>query len=348
MNTGKMKIYVSPSAKRGTGYPNAYFIQLKKGLESHFDVLEADNRPCLMQGTAMLRNAFKADVFLLSFVETMAFQKLALLQSMMALLALRIMHSRRRKIVFIFHNIHPHKGENFLSRLLTGVLMKRSHLILSHSEAAAAYARDYLQARGLDPGKAVFRPHPLRLDLSNIPDRQDGDGAPVRDVLIWGDILPYKGVAEFLSKESVRNSGLRISVVGRCKDGTLASKIEEAIGLFPQGRAEFRNERPGFDEIASLVRGSRHILFPYLPGSISSSGALMDTIAMGGTPVGPDAGAFRDLAADNLCLIYHDDDEMLDILKSGKTADPSVAREFLYSNSWPAFVSFLRDAVSAL
>ncbi|MBQ4306794.1 MAG: hypothetical protein II764_07245 [Bacteroidales bacterium] len=226
--------------------------------------------------------------------------------------------------------------------------MKRSHLILSHSEAAAAYARDYLQARGLDPGKAVFRPHPLRLDLSNIPDRQDGDGAPVRDVLIWGDILPYKGVAEFLSKESVRNSGLRISVVGRCKDGTLASKIEEAIGLFPQGRAEFRNERPGFDEIASLVRGSRHILFPYLPGSISSSGALMDTIAMGGTPVGPDAGAFRDLAADNLCLIYHDDDEMLDILKSGKTADPSAAREFLYSNSWPAFVSFLRDAVSAL
>ena len=70
-------IYVAPSAKRGTGYSNRYFCRLKKALSRYFKVLEADNRPCLMQGTALVFNSLRADVFLLSFVENIAFHKLA-------------------------------------------------------------------------------------------------------------------------------------------------------------------------------------------------------------------------------------------------------------------------------
>ena len=77
-------IYVAPSAKRGTGYPNRYFYRLKQALSEHFRVLEADNKPCLMQGTALVFNSLRADVFLLSFVETIAFHKLAWIQQWMA------------------------------------------------------------------------------------------------------------------------------------------------------------------------------------------------------------------------------------------------------------------------
>lgn len=343
MNPERQKIYVSPSAKKGVGYPNGYFIQLKKCLSTYYDVLEADDRPCLMQGTAMLRNAFKADIFLLSFVETMAFQKLAPVQCLMARIALWIMRRRGGRIVFIFHNIHPHKGENRLSRSLTSALMKRSCLILSHSEEACEYARKYLKDRGMNPDKVIFRPHPLRLDLSNIPDELERE--PVDDVLVWGDILPYKGVAEFLSNPVIRDSGLRMKVVGKCADAALAARIGKAVSSFPEGTVTFRNERPGFEKVASMVRSSRFVLFPYLPGGISSSGVLMDTIAMGGTPVGPDAGAFRDLASKGLCLVYHSDEEMMDILRSDRSIDLASAREFLYANSWPAFAAFLHGVI---
>ena len=108
-------IYVAPSAKRGTGYPNRYFCRLKEVLSIHFKVLEADNRPCLMQGTALVFNSLRADVFLLSFVENIAFHKLAWFQQWLALAALRCMKIRGRKIIFIFHNPRPHKGETPIS-----------------------------------------------------------------------------------------------------------------------------------------------------------------------------------------------------------------------------------------
>ncbi|WP_194968036.1 hypothetical protein [Klebsiella pneumoniae] len=44
-----------------------------------------------------------------------------------------------------------------------------------------------------------------------------------------------------------------------------------------------------------LIEDSKCVLFPYKSGSISSSGALMDTIALGGVAIGPDVGAFKDL-----------------------------------------------------
>ena len=78
-------IYVAPSAKRGVGYLSQYFYRLKEALFKYFKVLEADNRPCLMQGTALVLNSLRADVFLLSFVETIAFHKLAWFQQWLAL-----------------------------------------------------------------------------------------------------------------------------------------------------------------------------------------------------------------------------------------------------------------------
>lgn len=97
----RRKIYVAPSANRKGGYPNPYFIHLKKELASYFEVLDSENKPRLSQGLTLLRYSFSADVFLLSFVETIAFHKLAFIQYLAAMLSLLIMKLRRREVIFI-------------------------------------------------------------------------------------------------------------------------------------------------------------------------------------------------------------------------------------------------------
>ena len=164
------------------------------------------------------------------------------------------------------------------------------------------------------------------------------------EILIWGNILPYKGVLEFISSPAVRVAGLNVRIVGRCKDPGMAKDIEKAVaecdsaefvGSYSNGSESlrskiiFENRAADFDELASLVSSSKFVLFPYLPGSVSSSGVLMDTLAMGGNPVGPAVGAFADLSRENVCFVYGSEAEMIEIL----VADEAVVLGFVQAEA---------------
>ena len=201
----RKKIYVSPSANRKNGYPNRYFVFLKENLAEYFDVLDADNEPYLTQGWALLKHSFKADIFLLSFVETIAFHKLAFAQYLMVRLSFLIMRLRHKEIVFIFHNPRPHKGENWMSRSLTKVQLLQSCLVVSHSGETAAFARALISEYGGSPDKVRYVCHPVAVagdDGSVVAEADDGFAPSLKtrrsgrsdEILIWGNILPYKGV----------------------------------------------------------------------------------------------------------------------------------------------------------
>jgi len=324
----KTRVYISPSASRKQGYPNPYFLRLKKELSPWFDILEADNRPCLMQGGALLRNSFRADLFMLSFVETIAFQKLPLLQTCMALLAMDILRLRGGILVFFFHNPKPHKGENALSRLLTRRMFSRASLVVVHSDNTAAIAREKV-------GEDRVLQFPVPTETLQHPEESPRKA----DVLIWGTILPYKGVLEFVSQPWVADSGLKIDILGACPDSALAGKIHSCESSF----LTFEERMADMDEIASRIAASGMVLFPYLPSSVSGSGTLMDTLRFGGSPVGPDAGAFHDLAAIGLCKVYKNAEELQGILKSGWKVDSELAARYLEEHSWPTFASKLAE-----
>lgn len=331
-------IYVAPSAKRGTGYPNRYFYRLKQALSEHFRVLEADNKPCLMQGTALVLNSLWADVFLLSFVENIAFHKLAWFQQWLALAALRIMKIRGRNIIFIFHNPRPHKGETPISRRLTDAQLRQADVVIAHSQEAATVARLRLAVLAEDPGKVCYIAHPVTPFT--------GQAAPAVapfDILIWGDILPYKGVLEFVREPALAESGLCVRIIGRCADPVYARELESSL---PAG-VSFENRRASFAELAALSAAARYVLFPYLPGSVSSSGVLMDTLALGGTPVGPAVGAFADLAEEGLCLTYSSVEELFAILSGKQGIDPARRTAFMRNHSWEAFAKTISQLVSA-
>jgi len=339
----KERIYVAPSANRKDGYPNRYFIFLKESLSQYYEVLESDNKPCLMQGLALLRNSFRADVFLLSFVETIAFQKLAFVQYLMAELGILIMRVRRRKIVFIFHNPYPHKGVNWMSNALTKRQLKHSCLVISHSKETAAFGQSKVVEYGGDPSKVVYVCHPVPM-----PENSGDVGVERSDyILIWGGILPYKGVLEFVTDSLVRSAGLKVRIIGRCKDSELRSRIEEAVVEPCPTVFTFENRFADFEELGRLVKESKAVLFPYLHGSVSSSGVLMDTVLMGGNPVGPRLGAFSDLAEDGVCRVYDSTEEMLSLLESDVTIDESTRERFLRNNSWQAFTAFIKERLDS-
>ena len=353
----KKKIYVSPSANRKNGYPNRYFVFLKENLAEYFDVLDAGNKPYLTQGWALLRHSLKADIFLLSFVETIAFHKLAFVQYLMVRLSFLIMRLRRKEIVFIFHNPRPHKGENWMSRSLTKAQLTQASLVISHSGETAAFARALISEYGGSPDKVWYICHPVvgtSADASAAAALNESDAGRSDEILIWGNILPYKGILEFVSSPAVKAAGLNVRIVGRCKDPGMATDIEKAVTECDS--VEFRNYNDGFsamrskivfenrsadfDELSDLVRSSRFVLFPYLPGSVSSSGVLMDTLTMGGNPVGPAVGAFADLSRENVCFVYGSEPEMIEILKSDRSVNPEVLRDFISRNTWHAYAKF--------
>ncbi len=356
----KRRIYVSPSANRKSGYPNRYFVMLKENLAEYFEVLDASNEPYLTQGWALLKHSLQADIFLLSFVETIAFHKLAFVQYLMVRLSFLIMKLRHREIVFIFHNPRPHKGENWMSRSLTKAQLIQSCLVISHSGETAAFARGLLSEYGCSPDKVRYICHPVVEPSPDFVSGVDSPLGPARsdEILIWGNILPYKGVLEFVSSPAVRCAGLKVRIVGSCNDASLASDIEKAVaecdseeflGSYTGGsetlrsKIVFENRSADFEELANLVKSSRFVLFPYLPGSVSSSGVLMDTLTMGGNPVGPAIGAFADLARENVCLVYGSEAEMIEILRSDRSLNPEVLHDFISRNSWHAYAKFFAD-----
>lgn len=69
----------------------------------------------------------------------------------------------------------------------------------------------------------------------------------------------------------------------------------------------------------------------------------MDTLTMGGSPVGPAIGAFADLAREDVCFVYGSEAEMVEILKSGRSINPEVLRDFIARNSWLSFARFFAD-----
>ena len=248
------------------------------------------------------------------------------------------MDGARRKIIFIFHNPRPHKGETPISRRLTDAQLRQADVVIAHSQEAATVARLRLAVLAEDPGKVCYIAHPVTPFT--------GQAAPAVapfDILIWGDILPYKGVLEFVREPALAESGLCVRIIGRCADPVYARELESSL---PAG-VSFENRRAPFEELASLSKAARYVLFPYLPGSVSSSGVLMDTLALGGTPVGPAVGAFADLAEEGLCLTYSSVEELFAILSGKQEIDTARRTAFIRNHSWEVFAKTISQLVSA-
>ena len=280
-----------------------------------------------MLTSRLLKYSFYADLFIINWLESAPFLRFGLVQYCLARLSLLIIKLRKKKIVWVLHNIHPHDGIDKRSARIQEILFAQASLVICHSKDA------YLYVSKKASGKCFFFHHPVK----NVKFSTPLSSGKKQDVLIWGSILPYKGVYEFLANPQIQKSDLRILVVGACKDLKLASQIKTCCSE----KIIFENRRADFDELRTMINSSRYILFPYIGDSVSSSGALIDTLILGGTPVGPNVGAFSDLAEMNLCLTYENFSELKQILQSDVVLVKNHVDDFLENNSWEKFIDCL-------
>lgn len=318
----KESVYFYPSADQNF----AYCTNFKNAIAHKFNVLNLICKRPLVGCFPLFKYSFVADIFILNWPENIIFARFGILQYYIVRTALKIIKIRKKKIVYIFHNFHPHQGINKYSKKIQDILLKNSTAVISHSKDAATYA----QTKTSIP--IYYRCHPVK-----IFDFKINKMAERYDVLIWGEIYPYKGIVEFLSFLKEQKSNLKILILGHCGDKVLAEKITSLCNE----TIIFNNRKADFDEIASLSQTSKYVLFPYIGKCVSSSGALIDAIVMNGNVCGPNVGAFKDLYKQGVAFVYNSYNELLDIIRSGKVISVQKKKEFIEMNSWENFGDFI-------
>lgn len=302
---------------------NPYCENYRNALLEYVEVINQDRKYEGNIRYQLLKSSFSADIYILNWLESISWGIKGLFLLLFSYISLLIIWLRGKKIIWMFHNIHPHSGENLYSQIIQDFLFKRSTCIITHSKEAM----DYAKRKASCP--VYYFCHPVTHKEYQLTEKC------ACDVFIWGLILPYKGIPEFLNL--VQGLDYTIRIIGQCKSPELEKRIDEMCGE----KIVFENRRADFDEIASWCQASRFVVFPYIGNSISSSGALIDTITMGGIPVGPNCGAFRDLETEGVCLTYNDESGLLNILQGNKTISQDARSAFQNKYSWTAYAEFV-------
>lgn len=318
------KLFFLPQYHHGKA-SNPYCDNFLEVIKGDFYVIPK-SKHILPRGLELFLGSFKADIYILNWVESIGFLKGGFIQASLSIVSLLVISLRKRKIIWIFHNIHPHEGENFWSKVIKRLMFRLSDIIISHSGEAAKYAVQFARC------PVYYKPHPVK-----IKDFGKWDG-PVKDSVfyLWGDIYPYKGIVEFLKEARLQNVRSQILVVGKVVNEPIKNQIESNLS----DNIIFENRRADFCEIAAQCKKSLYVVFPYIGDSVSSSGVLMDTLLMGGTPIGPNKGAFSDLAKQGCCITYNNLEEVFCFPTDDEHSlklNPQNVYKFVNDNTWEAF-----------
>lgn len=320
----RIKFYIFPTLS-SRGSLNPYIEDFCKALLCKAKVVNAERRT----GSAtfdLLKSIFEADVYIFNWIENTPFKKLGFLQSLIFILFIfPILKIRGAKIYWVFHNFTSHQGNSFFANAIASIMKRYSDTIITHSKEALEYLNFNTPAKV----KKVFVNHPIK------GGRVLKRGEKKYDILIWGSIEPYKGILEFLRFLESIKSTLRINIIGKCRDIEYSNYIKTHLTTY----ITFENRIASFEEIGNLIMSSSFVLFPYLKQSISSSGALMDTISFGGSAIGPSRGAFLDMKNEGICYTFNDYDDIIKIVNSKQPIPICKMERFIALNTWESFAN---------
>jgi hypothetical protein len=237
-------------------------------------------------------------------------------------------------VIWIKHNKVSHTQKWFRARKMIQFLLSRyaSHILLH------AIDEETMQSE-----KAIFLPHPCNITPDEIPfpDRETG---PDIDFLIWGSILPYKGILEFLqfAQNDEFLSKRTIHVAGKC-----APDYFRKLGQYAGKNIHLADKFVSEEEIRLLFKRTKFILFTYNTRSVLSSGVLMDSLVAVKRMIAPDCGAFRDMALrQRFVSLYSDFSGIKDIYIEycdDYNLDHDAVCAFVARNSWYSMGSKIKE-----
>ena len=321
-----MKVYFYPPpypSSRPVSF-NPYSDRFRESLDKKHKVVNWNGaRSAVLD---LIKHLFSFKVVIFNWIENLSNKPFKSLQLLLFVISFIIIKARRARVIWIMHNIHPHEGNNWVSQIIQKMMYSYADLIITHSSEAEKVA-------GLAScKKVVFLHHPVNYSPIEIRSNEKKEF----DVLIWGAIEPYKGILEFVQYLIARNISWNVKIVGKCKNEKYKELLKNEIGSI--STISYEDRRIPTAELNSLVKRSSYVVFPYLSSSVSSSGALMDTLMLGGTVIGPKKGAFKDLSLKGLCLTFDAYDEIVTIIESKRDIEFEIINQFLKENDWAVFV----------
>ena len=323
------KIYFYPKITlKSSDIQNSYANDFESALSVRHEVI---NKEVNSKGVLdFFKYLGTADIYLFNWIEEIPRRRLGKFQVILFMVFLLCRKLFQNKIIWVLHNKYSHNlARNSWTDLMFYLMIRNSDLILTHSNEGIRFMK---QHHPKHVHKVKYEVHPIKPKLLNETTKKKFD------FLFWGTIHPYKNILEFLEflKKRKDIEPPRILIVGHCLDQEYEKELTSCL----TDNVIFENKFYEMDAIANFAAQSKYILFTYSAQSVLSSGALMDSIRMSTQIIGPDHGAFKDLAHLSTIHVYENYDDIVDIYNKvvgSEKPDQQELNVFIEENSWLEF-----------
>jgi glycosyltransferase involved in cell wall biosynthesis len=320
--------------------PNPYIANFEKAISvNNYIVNKKYNKKGVLD---FFFHFFQTDFFVFNWIEDLPFYRYGKIQTLFFIFFLGCSKIARKKIVWVLHNKYTHNMEkNRWTDLMFSLMMRYSDLILTHSSEGVSFSKKHYPKYAR---KVKYIIHPVSPPFPEAPEEEKKV-----DLLLWGTVTRYKGIASFLAylKKVDPKPSLTVWIVGRCFQDDYRAEIQSYVTeniLFKEAFYEL-------EEIAQMARQARFILFTHQKTSVLSSGVLMDSIRMRTPVLGPDIGAFHDLEELGLVMTYRNFNDIIDWCMASRQGDlykGADIEQFYKDNSWEQFATKLDEAFDIL
>lgn len=324
------KAYIYPiTAYADKTIPNPYLENLMNSLEPDFSFLNR-KKPSSTGIFDLIHYYREIDCIFLNWIEDLPDKKGGWLQGFFFLFMVYIMKSRKTRIIWTLHNKLSHYRTNYrFKKFLFGFVLRKSDYVITHSREGVLYANEYKIKK---PEKIRYFPHPLEKKFLSFKSK------PGFDILIWGSIIPYKGIDRFLQYLHENNLLYRykIKITGKVKP----EEYREVILKFCSENIQLDDRYVPEEDIKKAVADSKTVVFTYMGNSVLSSGVLMDTLSYGGTVLAPRVGAFKDAEEDGLIKTFESFEELISLIDeelSRKDNRMEILIKFIEDHTWEKF-----------
>ena len=202
-----------------------------------------------------------------------------------------------KKLWLTVHNVVPHDKHVETNRLLMRLMYRVPHLLVTHTEKMK---RDLMREFGVPAGRIVVMEH----GVDEVPATTTQPlPSPSLKVLLFGGVMPYKGVDIFLQALSFcSDMAVDATIAGESRNVGYALEIEKMISevVLPHRVNWVRGFVPE-QAVQSYFEQADVVVLPYR--HIDQSGVLFTAFRFGTPVVCFDVGAFRDYVPEYAGLV---------------------------------------------
>ena len=299
------KAYLYPiSARFAKDHYNPYLDDFMNSLEGNFIFLNR-NFPSGSGLLDILKYVGRIRYVFFHWPENISEKKFGLIQSLLLFLLIPVFKIKRIKIVYVVHNKISHtKNKYTLKKLISKTLIRNSFIIITHSQDGIKFINSLVKKKN----NIFFFPHPVT------DERPFQEHEKEIDVLIWGNIAPYKGVHRFISQMKNNEDCLRWKVVIAGKVSTV-DYYKELLSDKPEN-VRIIDEFIDDLQLKALINKSKIVLFPYHSDTVLSSGAFAKSFVYPVEIIGPKCGSFNDFNHMEHVAVFENENEMIELIRS--------------------------------